>query len=181
MLESEIPRGIAQHPKSQAILDATWLEPAAVLDDDFEFIVSLRRLWGSTGNRDYGEAEVVALCRRYGWTAIMNDGRGRATARRNGVASVCTGALLAAVAAEHFITPDAAWSLHQELESGFNTPMILPTGEEYRPAFDRTVAGIRRWVRDNTDLVWPATLAMSPPIDDLLKRAVGLAAASQNR
>jgi predicted nucleic acid-binding protein len=168
----EIPRGLASHPKNQAILDAPWLTSVPVYDEDLAFIVELRELWGSSGTEDYGEAEVVALCKRYGWTAIMNDRRGRGAARRNGVSYVSTAGLLVAATAERAISVNDAWELHTRVEGDYDHPMVLPTTDEYRPSFERAVAAVRRWTADNPEEHWPRPLAMAPAIDAVLEQAV---------
>lgn len=172
VVEIELTKSLTKFPDNKAIIDAPWLRAAPVEDDDLRLVAGLRTLWGSPKGRDFGEAEVVALCKRYGWTAIINDGRGRHAARQNGVPFVSTAGLLVGAAAHHAISRDHGWELHRRIEGRFTQPMILPTDGEFRPAFERAVSAVERWMSAHEDVYWPATIAMTPAIDDVLGRAV---------
>ena len=71
--QREIPSGINQYPQNRDILEVDWLIEAPVRDEDAEFVAHLHGVWGSDDHRDMGEAEIIALCRRHGWTAITDD------------------------------------------------------------------------------------------------------------
>jgi predicted nucleic acid-binding protein len=87
--EQELRRGLPCHPENKAILDSEWLFPVPVDGiEDIALVASLRRRWGSQDDQDRGEAEVVALCARYGWTAVMDDEVGRKAAKERGAPCV---------------------------------------------------------------------------------------------
>ena len=79
---AEIERGVSKFPVNKGILDAAWLLRVAADDpDDLTLIADLHRTWRSAPPDNAGEAELVALSRRYGWIALLEDGQGREGAR----------------------------------------------------------------------------------------------------
>ena len=79
---AEIERVVSKFPVNKGILDAAWLLRVAADDpDDLTLIADLHRTWRSAPPDNAGEAELVALSRRYGWIALLEDGQGREGAR----------------------------------------------------------------------------------------------------
>ena len=169
----ELVKNLPAYPQNAEILKLPWLHAIDVdEEDDLRLISELRRLWGSKQGRDHGEAEVVALARRYGWVAILDDGAGRDAAKRNRVPHVSTAGLIAASVAGVYESHDAAWALYQRVARTQLRP-IIPPDDPYEPAFRAAADATRRiaqGMEDNGDSVWPQLLA-DPRIDQLVRRA----------
>lgn len=114
VLAEEIGAHLDEHPEGQRILDANWLHEASVEDADGIALVAylLDERWGSSSGKDRGEAEVIALCRRYGWVAVLDDAEGIRAAKDHGVASVSFLSVIIAAAAQDMIQRRDAWNLH---------------------------------------------------------------------
>lgn len=114
----EIKSGLGSYPQNQNILDATWLIEAPVRDEDAQLIADLTSLWGSGPRDDMGEAEIVALARRRGWTAITDDKKGRGALEEYRLEYAYGASLLicAAACAEQGLDADSAWALHRAIE-----------------------------------------------------------------
>jgi predicted nucleic acid-binding protein len=148
-------KALRKYPDNHEIADAPWLEAAEVTDQEGHKIVrDLRRLWGSQPDRDRGEAEVVALCNRYRWTAIMGDNQGRAAAKENGKFNVVNSlTLIIAAAAHDLITEKAAWGMHRDLHAEESTALTVQN--VHRPAFQRSVQHLARVTRKDGYRGWP--------------------------
>ncbi len=150
LLENEIAAHVAEHPENQLIIDAAWIHPAAVADLDIVYTGTLLRAWGSGPGRDRGEAELVALCSRHGWTGCSDDRNAhggaaltKAQGRPFAPAMVHGASLLAGAAAESLIATEKAWRVHQQVESRYDDPPLLPVDDSYEQAFVTAVNAIR--------------------------------------
>lgn len=116
----EIFGGIGRYPQNQAILDADWLVEAPVRDEDAIVVSTIHGAWGSGDHEDMGEAEIIALCSRHGWTAITDDAQGRGTLEAYEVryGYRCSLLLAAAACGEQELDGPAAWEIHREVEQG---------------------------------------------------------------
>ena len=165
--EQELRRGLAHHPENRAILDADWLVPVSVDEmDDIALVASLRRRWGSKDDRDRGEAEVVALCARYGWTAIMDDEVGRRAAKPQGIACVYMLTAIIAASAAGLLAPDEAWKLHSSIERERRMAILSPD-EVHRPVFMKCIEQFRRVAERQRNPEWPRILSLHG-LDDLV-------------
>jgi predicted nucleic acid-binding protein len=123
----ELQRGLGAHPQNQRIIDATWLTSVPVgWPDGVKRVLGLLSLWKSPADQDHGEAEVIALCERYEWLAIMDDHQGRNTARALGIKTSYMSTMIAAAGAIGVAGYDAdsAWELHQRVESKRDRPRL---------------------------------------------------------
>lgn len=149
LYENEIEVPLEKYPHNQRIADAAWLKTAPVVDDDLLYVQNLLDAWGSATGRDRGEAEVVALCTRHGWTGISDDTKAHGVPnlhpdRPFKPTMVHGAALLAAAAAESLITVEDAWAVHQAVEARYDVPPLVPLDDEYQPAFSLSVDLIRK-------------------------------------
>jgi predicted nucleic acid-binding protein len=170
--EYELQKNLADYPQNQSIVDAPWLKPVPLIEpDDHQLANTLQQMWKSEKGRDRGEAELVALCKRYDWTAIVDDHNGRDGAYRNRVAHVFVATVLVAATAEQLITIDEAWTVHQAVEARYDRAPVLPTDDDYKPAFEKAVRALRGLMRDADEPPWPQILA-DPRCDGVVKRSV---------
>jgi len=134
--------------------------------DDAEFIAELLRRFGKGPPENQGEAEVVAACRRYGWTAVLDDEQGRGAATEDRVAHVYVATLLAAAAAHGKLTPTQAWKLHVAFQRRGRFSPLKPD-PAYKAAFVDFAAKLRRLRELRGEPDWPLLLA-EPGLDNLL-------------
>ncbi len=177
LLENEIAAHVAEHPENQLIADAAWIHTAAVADDDIVYTDMLLRAWRSGPRRDRGEAELVALCSRRGWTGCSDDRNahgGAALAKAQGrpfaPAMVHGVSLLAGAAAENLIATDEAWRVHQLVESRYDDPPLLPVDNSYEESFVAAVNAIRGRRRKLGSPDWPHLLTHG--LDKIVRAAV---------
>jgi predicted nucleic acid-binding protein len=156
---------INTYPDNQRIRDAAWLHPVAVDWEEGHRLVRYLRhdRWGSDHNEDFGEAEVIALCRRYGWIAVMEDFEGRRAARECGVTSARTLSIIVAAASCGLMTADEGWKLHVRLERDRQRADLTPD-EKHRPVFDKAVELLGKAWEAKGRQPWPWLL--SQPVDD---------------
>ena len=178
--EEEIRPHLGKFPQGQRILDAAWLEPIPVESDAGIELVNylLAERWKSAPDRDRGEAEVLALCRDHGWTAILDDEAGRVAARdiRIGVPSAMMLTTIIAAAAYELIKPNDAWALHVEVDQARKASFskkgpggsfsYLTSDTAHKPAFMQSVNAFRH-VKQKQDLGWPQILTV-PSLDELI-------------
>lgn len=170
----ELKKNLASHPQSADILALPWLRSHSVEEEeDLQLVAQLRRIWGSAHGRDHGEAEIIALCRRYGWTAILDDRLGRNGATKHGVKHAHSTTVLLAAAASRMIGSDEAWDLHRRLVANDDHP-ILPPDDRFREAFNRITTAFRRLLERDDEPAWPRLLA-APGLDEIVRRAVASA------
>jgi predicted nucleic acid-binding protein len=169
----EVVKRLDKYPQNRRIHEAPWLEAVKVEEpEDTRLVAQLLAIWDSDPRRDEGEAEVIALCRRFGWTAVMDDGRGRDAAKRYGVNCVYT--VTAIIAASALSRPGAlgrkdAWLVHQEADAdrGPNA-RAMPIEDEYRPAFMKSLKGVRKRWQARGEPEWPQMLA-DPALDEIVE------------
>ena len=167
IIEQELRGALARRPENKAILDCAWLLSVPVDEiEDIELVASLRRRWGSKDNQDRGEAEVVALCRRYGWTAIMDDDVGREAAKEHGVHRVYMLTVMLAAASCGLVSPLEAWKLHCSIERE-RRRAVLTAEEVHRPVFIKCVEHFSRVGAKVGNLPWPGILAVKG-LDDIV-------------
>ena len=167
VLEEEIKGTVDRHPENQAIVEAEWLFSVPVDEiDDIALVASLRKRWGSKDDKDRGEAELIALCRRYGWTAIMDDEVGRKAARDCGVTRAYMVTTVIAAASAGLIHPQEAWKLHCSIESGQHGA-ILTSDECHKPVFMQCVERFVQISEKRGNPLWPAILA-TKGLDDVV-------------
>jgi predicted nucleic acid-binding protein len=167
IMEQELRGALGRHPENQAIVEADWLQSVPVDEfEDIELVASLRRRWGSRDDRDRGEAEVIALCRRYGWTAIMDDDVGRSAAREYGVPRVYMLTIMLAAASCGLINPAEAWKLHCSIERERRRAVLTPE-EVHKPVFMKCVDQLSRVNARQGNPRWPAILAVNG-LDDIV-------------
>jgi predicted nucleic acid-binding protein len=184
VLVEEIGGSLEAFPHGRNILDATWLREAAVDDaEGLQLVAYLREeRWCSPKGKDRGEAEVVALCRRYGWTAILDDTEGIRAAKDYGVSSASFLSVIIAAAAQDMIARKDAWDLHVLIDQkrreraaakGAKTQAFsfLTSDNSQREIFMTCVNEFRRRWIDRGRPAWPHLLALEPPdrLDDIIK------------
>lgn len=173
VIEEEIRAQLAQHPSNQAILDAQWLQSVEVSEpSDLETVANIHRRYGRTPGQDRGEAEVVVLCARNGWTAIMDDTQGqRAAADHN--ATYCSILTMILIASAHgLLHPGDAWKLHGELEQSRGGAYSALTAQAvHKPAFHACIERFGKIGRARGD-AWPHLLG-HPGVEGVVRRTRG--------
>ncbi len=176
LLKHEIEAHIGTYPENAAIVQADWLHTAKVKGDDNIYAQTLIDLWNEPG-RNRGEAEVLALCSRYGWTAVLDDRKGRDAAGRAEergrpfpVRHVWGATMLAAAAADNLISLGEAWSAHQAVEARYDDPPVMPISPDYEQAFEWVVTAIRKRRDQAGSPAWPKLLTLE--LDPIVKAAV---------
>jgi predicted nucleic acid-binding protein len=165
----ELEDHASSHRAAREIINAGWLTQVDVEDpEDLAHIAYLREeRWKSGPTEDRGEAEVVVACRRYGWTAIMEDEEGRRAAGEDGVPCAYMLEILLAAAAQGMLTRAEAWGLHCELERERRRAILMPD-EVHRAAFDASIASFRKIWLNRGEPDWPKLLA-TPKLTDVIK------------
>jgi predicted nucleic acid-binding protein len=167
IMEEEIRGALARHPENLAIVDSGWLVSVPVDKiEDIALVASLRRRWGSKDDKDRGEAEVIALCKRYGWTAIMDDDVGRSAAKEYGVPCVYMLTTMIAAASCGLIAKQEAWKLHCSIEQERRRAM-LTAQDCHKPVFMECIERFARVGEKRGNLHWPEILAMKG-LDDVV-------------
>ena len=170
----ELTKSLRSHPQNADILALPWLRSQSVEEEeDLKLVAQLRGIWGSPRGRDHGEAEIIALCRRYGWTAILDDRQGRNGAIKHGVRHVHSTSVLVAAMASRMIGADEAWDLHRRLVAD-DDPPILPPDDRFQDAFNRVAIAFRRVLERDDEPPWPRLLSV-PGLDEIIGRAVARA------
>jgi len=152
------------------ILAAEWLQSVPVTDPgDITEVRTLVAVWGGKPNKNEGEAEVIVLCERHGWIAIMDDYQGRSTAADRGrMRFAYMSTMLLAAAAAIGITgldADRAWEIHRAVESKRKRPRL-----QNEALFKRLVQIFRAAWEQNGRPPWP-TFLTDPRLDQLVDRA----------
>jgi hypothetical protein len=154
---------------NERILKATWLEPVPVDDPaGISEVATLRALWNSRPDKNHGEAEVVVLCQRHGWVAIMDDRDGRGAAHDGrGVSCAYMSTMLIAATALGIngLDADAAWKIHQAVESKRKRPRV-----QSERAFRTLVTVFGALWQQSGKPDWPQFLT-EPRLDQLVDRA----------
>lgn len=172
VIDNEIGKHLDTHRANQNIVDADWLHRATIVD-----VENLLAAWGSTAGKDRGEAEILALCSRHGWTGVSDDHNahgGAALAKRQGrpfEPSLVRGvSLLAAAAAESLIGGDQAWAVHRAVEARYDDPPIMPITPAFEQAFADAVTALRSTRNIQGSPPWPRLLTCGA--DRIVKAAV---------
>ncbi|MGI8624550.1 MAG: hypothetical protein ACR2NB_13960 [Solirubrobacteraceae bacterium] len=164
-----INQELGGRPKQNApTISAPWLGWVPSHPDDNALVTKLVLRFGKAKPENQGEAEVIAACMRYGWTAVLDDEDARAAAFDEGVPSVYTVTLLAAAAAQGLITPTQGWKMHRAIETtDENRFSPLKPDHAYKEVFVDFANKLRKlWLhRGQPD--WPLLLA-APELDDML-------------
>ena len=172
-VEWELGKNAARKIDNKAILTAPWITKVVVDDPtDVQKVVQLRRRWSSALDKDWGEAEVIVLCQRFGWTAIMEDRTGREACIQAGIPVVYWTSMIIAAAAHGLITMKDAWNLHKSL-SLTSSPGIISAHEVHKPIFEKSIAVVAQLAK-KYEYGWPQTLG-SGKVDGLVERVRQLA------
>jgi len=166
VIELELKKRARQnHPT----ISAPWLWSVPSHPDDTELISELLKRFGKGPPENLGEAQVVASCLRYRWTAVLDDHEGRDAASDNNVPRVYTVTLLAMAAAQGMLNPSKAWKMHKFIEKNRGNFSPLKPDADNKPVFAEFVGRLRKLYlkRDKPD--WPMLLS-APGLDDLLLR-----------
>jgi predicted nucleic acid-binding protein len=133
---AELQAGLAGRAYLQLVLDAPWIEKRDLTSDDEirEFAVFASLL--VAGDRNRGEAGVLAYAKANNALAIIDDGPGRKAARENGVRCRGTLGLLCDALREDHLTISLVSTVADHLIES-----------EYRLPFK--AGGFERWARDN--------------------------------
>jgi hypothetical protein len=168
IVQLEIKSGLTRYPQNQAILDASWLTEAPVRDEDAQMVSDLTSLWGSGPRDDMGEAEIVALAQRHGWTAITDDKKGRGALEFRGLEYAYGASLLICAAAceEQGLDAASAWDINRAVEPG-DAPHL---GEEAK--FHKCVDFAKK-IREHRDISDWKELVRCPYVDYAIDRADG--------
>jgi hypothetical protein len=174
----EIQKPVGRYPENQRILDAGWLLTAPIADDDVVYVDNVVGAWGGEPGKNRGEAEIVALCTRHGWTGVSDDRQAHNIPSLKGQerpyrpAMIHGASLLACAAAESLIDIEDAWRVHQAVESRYDDPPLLPIDDRYARAFQQPVQAIRARRNALGSPAWPILLTHGP--ERIIKKAVAL-------
>ena len=133
---AELQQGAQTDPLLQQVLDADWLEHHA-LDAQAE-VRAYARYRGllSSGNRNLGEAAVLAVAETLPGTAVIDDAAGRKAAQTNNVTLRPTLALLCDAIRAELLTPPLVSELADDL-----------LASKYRLPFKP--GGFETWAKEN--------------------------------
>jgi hypothetical protein len=159
IINKELPKSLLKHPQNKAIVNAPWLTTVPIEDPaDQIFWEKIRReMHTLTRPKGEGEAEVLTLCNRYRWTAVINEPPARRAAAVHKIPCVCTPTLIVAATARGFMTADEGWNMHTHVHAEKeDTRSVLGITTHFRSAFERAVRGVDRWVTIHSHPQWPA-------------------------
>ncbi len=170
VIEDEIRDHLAKYPANQAIVEATWLEAASITDPaDLRDVAEIHKRYGRKAGQDRGEAEVVVLCARQGWTGIIDDSNGQRAALDYKAPHCAILTMILAAAAHGLIEPSAAWRLHADLEASRGSGRsALSAQTVHKKPFHACIKQFAR-VIDKRGLAWPHVLG-APGADGLVIR-----------
>lgn len=165
VIEDEVGYWVDKYPHNQDILDAPWLECVCIdIADDLLEVERIRRdFFSSAPGKDHGEAEVIVLCQRYGWTAALDDGEGRRYAARPEVAvpSAMMLTINIAAAAEGLIGRTDAWNLHADVDAVRGGGRSYLTGQSvHRRAFMASIDAFSKIMQERDPGPWPRILTL---------------------
>jgi predicted nucleic acid-binding protein len=170
VVDAEFDDHIDRYPENKRVVEASWLEKVPVESEQgLKLVAYLRdQRWKSAPNKDRGEAEVIALCVEYGWTAIMDEDQARVAARDEGVPTAMILTMIIAAAAQNKIKPGDAWKLHSEIVSVRGGFTYLTADKVHRPAFMNSIDAFRKIWRDEGEPPWPRLLAWRRGLDSVI-------------
>ena len=135
VMKDEIIDWIKYYPHNAKVRDATWLKtiPADNIVDA-QLIAELSRRFPARDTKSIGELHVIALTKRLGGTAIIEDGHARKAAQQGaGIKSTFMVSMIGAAAACALISENDAWDLQKRLEVGRDRSVICSTNsKEFR-------------------------------------------------
>lgn len=136
---AELESGARTEPRLQPILDADWIEHRilSTTPETQAFARYSKAL--AKGNRNLGEAAVLAVAETLPATAVIDDAAGRRMAKRHNITIRPTLALLCDAIREGLLTPPLVSALADDL-----------LASQYRLPFEP--GGFERWAAEN-DLV----------------------------
>lgn len=183
VIECELANSLANHPRNQEIIDATWLHPEPVATTGFWFLDEMRKLLGGRYGRGEGEAEVLTLCMQHGWAAVTNDRQARIIAGLNQVPALCTPELFVAAAAHELVTTSDGWELHCSVHADQErAPMKLGTSKAFESVFHKAVEEVQVWARRQVhDVKWPSVLVRLPRLDEIIAKLADAAGIPHER
>lgn len=121
--------------------------------DDLLVIKDLARRYPTPPDKNQGEMDVVAVSKRYGMTALMEDGLGCKQANDHGVPHIAAVTLLAAGVAFGRLEQREAWRVHKAVEATRGTfHSILIADKDGRRGFAGAVAAFKRTRQSHADL-----------------------------
>jgi predicted nucleic acid-binding protein len=175
VIEKEVKPFVGKYPKNQRILDAAWLHSVAVESDSgLRLVAHLRdRVWKSPPEKDRGEAEVLALCRDFGWIAILDDKQARVAAERNAkVPRAMLLTIIIAAAAYEKISRSDAWKLHVDIDKarkkmGIGSCSFLTSDGCHASVFEKCIDMFSDLRQRKGNREWPVFLAI-PSLDELV-------------
>jgi len=163
---------LKKRPKQNGtVVSASWLYWVPSHIDDAALVARLVRQFGPGPPENQGEAEVIAACKRHGWTAVLEDEDGRSAARDEGVTRVYVATLLAAAAAQGKLTPTQAWKGHVAIEKKRGRFSPLKPDDGYKPLFFSYARLVRKLHLRRGKPSLAKLLAISG-LDDLLLRRI---------
>ncbi|HMJ02032.1 MAG TPA: hypothetical protein VK506_03770 [Conexibacter sp.] len=137
-------RGHVEHPAGH-VVGHPWLKVVRVdHPDDLRTVADLARRYPTPPSRNQGEMDVVAISKRLGFTALMEDGVGCKQADDHGVAHLAIVTLLACGAACDLLEHKLAWRTHVAVEAtrrGYHS--ILLADRDGRRGFAAAVMALR--------------------------------------
>ncbi|MEU8038867.1 hypothetical protein [Streptosporangium sp. NPDC049078] len=134
----ELQNGVHEHAYLHSVFNASWIEQRELIDEYEEFATFSALLVGS-GNRNLGEAGVLAYAKAHGATAIIDDGPARRAAKTHNVHHQGTLALLCESIRSELLTVDLVSAVADHLIEG-----------EYRLPFGP--GGFKQWAA-NQDMI----------------------------
>jgi predicted nucleic acid-binding protein len=127
VLENEILDWAWKYPYNAQVGKETWLTavPADTLEDA-KLIAELSVRFEEGGTKNVGELHIIALAKRFGGTAIIEDQQARKAARSDEakVKSVYMVSMIGAASACDLISENKAWDLQRQLEAGRERSVI---------------------------------------------------------
>lgn len=133
---AELQQGAQADPLQQQVLDADWLEHHALTAPAEVQAYARYRSLLSSGNRNLGEAAVLAVAETFPGTAVIDDAAGRKAAQTNNVALRPTLALLCDAIREELLTLPLVSELADDL-----------LASKYRLPFKP--GGFETWAKEN--------------------------------
>ena len=179
IVKHELCKGQKATKKNQPTIKSPWLHWVPSHPDDAEKVADLVQLFGKAAPENQGEAEVIAMCERHGWSAVFEDEAARTAARERGIPHCYTVTLLALGAATMGLNPSTAWKIHQAMEESRGRFGRLKPDEAMRPVFGDLCNAYRAlWLRlekPSYPVLLGSTVGDGMTLDDVMIRLVNRA------
>jgi predicted nucleic acid-binding protein len=170
VLDLELKKNPHAERKNRDILNATWLHMVTVDDPvDVKNVADLLLRWESKPGKDKGEAEVVTLCKRFGWTALLEDKTGRRAAEDYKLSYVYWVSLIIGACSAGLISEKDAWAMHQVLANADGGGGLSGNDVHKRP-FLESIKVVSKVAARLGDPEWPCILG-DAPIDRIVRKA----------